>query len=408
MTLDWISLGIGLFIGAAAAFVFFGSKLAAMRERLRQREDAVGDIDGAFAKLAQEALTRSNEQFLQLAQERLKNVQADGAHDLEKRQKAIADLVDPIGKTLKDMEGKIEHLGKAGTGIETQLKTFAEDQRMLRQETQNLVQALRNPAARGRWGEMQLQRTLELVGMVEGTHYVQQQSVQAEGVKRLPDFIIKLPGKMEIIIDVKAPIEPYWDAMEKADTEAAQRNAADSFKRKVREHLKQLSSKEYWRHFDSPEFVVMFLPTEGLYSMAVSNDHALIEDAAKCNIILASPTTVMGLLRVAMHGWQQQAMAEEAKQVATLAADLYNRIAKFGEHMSKLGRNLNTALGAYNQAVGSLESSVLPGARKFKDLHIQTGGREIPELVALEETPRGLSAPELVEGIERDKITEDA
>lgn len=403
MTLDWVSLFIGLLAGAIVAAAFFTSRLAAMRERLRHREEAMEEVDGVFAKLAQEALSRSNEQFLQLAQERLKNLQADGAHDLEKRQKAISELVDPIGKTLKDMEGKIEHLGKAGTGIETQLKTFAEDQRMLRQETQNLVRALRNPAARGRWGEMQLQRTLELIGMVEGTHFVQQQSVQADGVKRQPDFIIKMPGQMEIVIDVKAPIEPYWDAMEKADTEAAQLNAAESFKRKVRDHLKQLSSKEYWRHFDSPEFVVMFMPTEGLYSMAVSNDPGLIEDAAKHNIILASPTTVMGLLRVAMHGWQQQAMAEEAKQVSMLAAELYNRIAKFGEHMGKLGRALNTGMTAYNQAVGSLESSVLPGARKFKDLHIQTGGREIPDLAALEETPRGISAPELLSADEEDE-----
>ena len=406
MTLDWVSLLLGLAVGAALAFVFFGSRLAAMRERLRRREDSMEELDGTFAKLAQEALSRSNEQFLQLAQERLKNVQADGAHDLEKRQKAIAELVDPIEKTLKEMEGKIEHLGKAGTGIETQLKTFAEDQRMLRQETQNLVRALRNPAARGRWGEMQLARTLEMIGMVEGTHFVQQQTMNADNARGRPDFIIKLPGQMEIVIDVKTPIEPYWDAMEHADSEAAQRDAAESFKRKVRDHLKQLSSKEYWRHFDSPEFVVMFLPTEGLYSMAVSNDPKLIEDAANSNIILASPTTVMGLLRVAMHGWQQQAMAEEAKQVSNLAADLYNRIAKFGEHMGKLGRALNTGMNAYNQAVGSLESSVLPGARKFKDMHIQTGGREIPELVALEDTPRGISAPELV--TEDDKVTEDA
>lgn len=414
MTLDWISLGLGLAIGAILAGLFMGAKISALRERIRHREEAMGGIDGAFAKLAQEALAASNEQFLQLAQERLKNVQADGAHDLEKRQKAIAELVEPIGKTLKEINEQNQNLGKSVTTVDAHLKNFAEDQRMLRKETQNLVRALRNPSARGRWGEMQLARTLELVGMVEGTHFLQQQNVNAEGAKLQPDFVIKLPGQMEIIIDVKAPVEPYWDAMENADSEAAQRAASDNFKRKVREHLKALGSKEYWRHFDSPEFVVMFLPTEGLYSMAVSNDPSLIEDAANSNIILASPTTVMGLLRVAMHGWQQQAMAEEAKQVSSLAADLYNRIAKFGDHMGKLGRALNTGMNAYNQAVGSLESSVLPGARKFKDLHIQTGGREIPELAALEDTPRHIAAPELLaeddadEDKAREKVKEEA
>lgn len=370
--------------------------MAGLRERLRQAETAHGDMEAAFSLTAQEVLRKSGEDFLRLAQEKLKQAQAEGGHDLEKRQKAISDLVDPIGKTLKEMEGKIEHLGKAGIGIETQLKTFAEDQRLLRQETQHLVQALRNPAARGRWGEMQLQRALEMIGMIEGTHYLQQQTSVADGVRRQPDFIIRMPGEMEIVIDVKTPVEPYWVALERAESEAARDAALDTFRKNVREHLKQLSAKEYWRAFGTPEFVVMFLPTEGLYSMAVSNDPALIEDAAKSNVILASPTTLMGLLRVIMHGWQQHKMAEEAQNISALASDLYSRIATFGEHMLKLGRNLGTAVGAYDDAVGSLERSVLPGARKLKDMHVQTGGKEIPELKDLSRGARALTAPELL------------
>lgn len=380
MTMDaTIYTALGFVIGAfvsAAFFVWFG---------------------GRFKLTAHEAVQSAHEAFLNLAEQRLREAHKDGAHDLEKRQKAVADMVDPIGKSLKDMESKIENLGKAGAGLESQLKNFAQDQRLLRQETQNLVSALRNPAARGRWGEMQLQRTLELTGMVEGQHFIQQISVNSDGTRRRPDFIIRMAGGAEIVIDVKAPIEPYWDALEKADTEAAQRDASETFKRKVREHLKALGSKDYWRNFNSPEFVIMFLPTEGLYSMAISNDPGLIEDAANSNVILASPTTVMGLLRMAMHGWQQQSMAEEAQKVALLASDLYSRIAKFGELMQKVGRNLGTAVSAYNEAVGSLESKLLPGARKFKDLHVQTGGREIPDLGAVDDAPREIAAPELLE-----------
>lgn len=396
MTLDFISVLLGLALGAAAAAGFFAWKMAGLRERLRLAEEAKGAMGDAFSLTAQEVLRKTQEDFLRLAQEKLKQAQAEGGHDLEKREKAIADLVNPIDRTLKDMQGKIEGLGKTGAGLDAQLKNFAEDQRLLRQETQNLVQALRNPAARGRWGEMQLQRALEMIGMVEGTHYLQQQTAMADGVRRQPDFIIKMPGEMEIVIDVKTPVEPYWEALEKAESEAGRDAAFDSFRRNVREHLKQLSAKEYWRAFGTPEFVVMFLPTEGLYSMAVSNDPALIEDAAKSNVILASPTTLMGLLRVVMHGWQQQKMAEEAKNISALASDLYSRIATFGEHMLKLGRNLSTAVGAYDDAVGSLERSVLPGARKLKDMHVQTGGKEIPELKDLSRGTRALSAPELL------------
>ena len=396
MSLDFISILVGAGAGFIIAALLGAWKMAALRERLHQAEAAHGKMGDAFSLTAQEVLRKSQEDFIVLAQEKLKQAQAEGGHDLEKRQKAIAELVAPIGKTLKEMEGKIEHLGKAGAGLDAQLKNFAEDQRMLRQETQHLVQALRNPAARGRWGEMQLQRALEMIGMVEGTHYLQQQTAMADGMRRQPDFIIKMPGEMEIIIDVKTPVEPYWAALEQADSEAARDSALDTFRKNVREHLKQLSAKEYWRAFGTPEFVVMFLPTEGLYSMAVSNDPALIEDAAKNNVILASPTTLMGLLRVVMHGWQQQKMAEEAKNISALASDLYSRIATFGEHMLKLGRNLSTAVGAYDDAVGSLERSVLPGARKLKDMHVQTGGKEISELKELGKSARSLSAPELL------------
>lgn len=386
-SLDILSAGIGFAVGILLVLAFVLPKLA----RMKESQSYMGQV---FDQLAQDSLRKSQEQFLQMAEEKLKQSQKDGAHDLEKRQKAVADLIDPIGKSLKDMENKIETLGKAGAGLEAQLKTFAEDQRFLRDQTQSLVQVLRNPTARGRWGEMQLQRTFELIGFMEGTHYKSQKSVLADGNTQKPDFIVTLPNGVEIVIDVKTPLDPYWQMLDEVGTKD-EGNAAIEFRKKIRDHLKALSTKDYWRQFDSPEFVVMFLPSESLYSLAVSQDQTLLEEASRANIILASPTTIMGLLRVVMYGWQQQKIADEAKTVATLGSDLYRRISIFGEHITKLGRSLGTAVERYNDAVGSLDQGILPVLRKFKDLQVPTGGKELPEAIALDSTPRLVSAPEL-------------
>ncbi|MCB9978591.1 MAG: DNA recombination protein RmuC [Rhodospirillales bacterium] len=400
MILDPVSGGVGLAVGVAVGagigVLVALWRTAALRARIDHITGDRAEMDGTFRSVAQDALKTASEQFLILAKERLGQAQADGAHDLEKRQKAVAEIIDPISKTLKDMEGKLDILGKAGSGIESQLRLFAEDQRLLRQETNNLVNALRNPAARGRWGEMQLARTLEMVGMVEGVHYVQQMPVRADGAALRPDFVIRLPGGMEIVIDVKAPMEPYWKALEEAGDEAARTAAVQSFRTTVRNHLRTLSGKDYWRSFNSPEFVVMFLPTESLYSLAITSDPDLLEEAARARVIIASPTTVMGLLRVAMYGWQQQKLADEARRISDLALELYRRVGKFGDHMMKVGRNLDTAVGAYNQAVGSLESMVLPGVRRLKDYQAPSGSQEIPEIKTLETLSRPLSAPELL------------
>lgn len=385
----WVGAMVGLGIGLLI-HLWRAARLGARIEHLTQDRTA---LDSAFRNVAQDALKGASEQFLMLAQERLRQVQAESGHDLDKRQKAIADLADPIQKSLKEMETRLETLGKAGFGLESQLKVFAEDQRLLRQETQHLVRALRNPAARGRWGEMQLQRALEMVGMVEGVHFVQQEQIQGDAARIRPDFVIHLPGGMDIVIDVKAPMDPYWNAMDAAHTDQDRAAALEVFRRAVRGHLKSLAAKDYWRGFDSPEFVVMFLPTESLYSFAVSADPDLLEEAARQKVIIASPTTVMGLLRVAMYGWQQQKLAEEARTIATLAADLYRRVTRFAEHMLKVGRNLDTAVGAYNQAVGSLESMVLPGVRKLKDYQVATGAQDIPHFAAIETAARPLALP---------------
>lgn len=388
LAIDPLSLLAGVALGALAVAVWALPRFA----RLKQTQDTMGQT---FEALAQQSLRNSQEQFLQLAAEKLKQSQMEGSFDLERRQKSIADLVDPIGKTLKDMETRIEGLGKTGAGLEAQLKTFSDDQRFLREQTQNLVQALRNPAARGRWGEMQLQRAFEMVGFVEGLHYKAQKSVQnGEGTSLKPDFIVTLPNGIQIVIDVKTPLDPYWQMLDQTDPQLQEQTLV-GFRQKVRDHLKSLSQKDYWRQFDSPEFVVMFLPSEGLYALAVSQDQNLIEEASRYNVILASPTTIMGLLRVVMYGWQQQKIADEARTVATLASDLYRRISIFGDHMGKLGRSLNGAVEGYNKAVGSMDQMVLPVLRKFRDLQVPTGGKDIPEALAIEPTPRIPSSPEL-------------
>jgi DNA recombination protein RmuC len=241
---------------------------------------------------------------------------------------------------------------------------------------------------------MQLKRTFELIGFIEGVHYSSQKSVQADGNTQKPDFIVTLPNGIQIVIDVKTPLDPYWQMMDEVGTKD-EGNALIEFRKKIRDHLKALSTKDYWRQFDSPEFVVMFLPSESLYSLAVSNDQSLLEEASRANIILASPTTIMGLLRVVMYGWQQQQIADEAKTVAILGSDLYRRISIFGDHLSKVGRGLNTAVERYNDAVGSLDQGVLPVLRKFKDLQVPTGGKDIPDASMIETTTRLISSPEL-------------
>ena len=394
MTIDILSVIIGLIIGALAVAAFLLPKLS----RAKRDEEKLA---ATFETLAAESMRRNQDQFLTLATEKLKMAQMESAHDLEKRQTAISGIVEPIGKTLKDMEMRIEHLGRTGAGLEAQLKNFADDQKNLSKHTQQLAQAMKNPVIRGKWGEMQLQRALEFAGLKEKIHYDTQVSVQGEGGSQRPDFIINLPTGVQIVIDVKTPLDPYFALVEEVNEEAQERNLM-TLRKSVRDHIKTLSSKNYAKQFNSPEFVVMFLPSEGLYSTAIGNDPELLEEASKNHIILASPATVMGLLRVVMFGWQQQKMAEEAKNISGLAVDLFDRIGTFSNHINKLGKNLGTAMGSYNDAIGSMERSVLTTARKLKELHVTS--KEMPGVNLIETLPRQITAPALLKE-ENDTLT---
>lgn len=394
------SLLIGVMGGVLLLAAFLVPYLLRLeRERAMLRAEkaagatAAAAMDDHFKTAAMQALQTTQAQFLTLAQERLSSVQKDASFDLEKRHKAIADLVDPIGKTLKEVEGRLEILGQAGAVLDNHLKNFAEDQKLLRAQTASLVQVLRNSGQRGRWGEMQLARTLELVGMVENVHFRQQVSVQGEHAQQRPDFILHLPGHLSIVVDVKTPLEPYWaladhDGMVPAADDAQLR----SFRDHLRNHVKQLSTKEYWRQFDSPQFVIMFLPTEGLFSLAVNTDKTLIEDAAAAGVILASPTTILGLLRVVMHAWAQQALAENAREIGKMSVELNGRMRTFFDHLQKLGRNLGTAVNAYNSAIGTAEARIMPQLRKIEEFQGEAPG-DWPELAQLEHTPRDIVVP---------------
>ena len=391
--LDAASFAIGTLIGLGLAAIYFIGKIV----KLSRENARLENMGQTFDSLAQESLKKSSETFLQLAEMKLKQAHADGAHDLEKRQKAIADLLAPVNKTLETMDEKLKDLEKvrlsAYTELRTQVENMNNDQAKLRQETSSLVQALRSPSTRGQWGEMQLKRCLEMAGMVEGVHF----DLQVTTESQRPDAVINLPGGKQVIIDAKAPIDSYLNAFKDDATEQERSHALDNHARHVKEHMKSLGRKSYWAQFESPEFVIMFLPGESYFSAALERDPGLIEAGVEQKVIPASPTTLISLCKAVMYGWSQEKLAESAREISDLGLELYKRVSVFGRHMQNVGTGLERALKSYNSAVGSLESNVLPQARRFTDLHV--GQKEdMPSLTAIETGTRELSAPELTSG----------
>lgn len=396
----------GIMLGALVMSLFFllkRQKLIIQNAELKAQvkaeklalETAGATLDARFKDTAQAALSQSSEHFLALAQERLKATQSDNAHDMEKRQKAISDLVDPVGKALKTMDEKLAHLEtarvKAYAELETHIQGMTADQTKLRQETSTLVQALRSPSTRGQWGEMQLKRCLEMAGMIEGVHFEQQ--VTANNGQR-PDVIVKLSGGQCLVIDSKAPLEGYLDAIKEGISEDDRRVGLERHARHVRTHIKQLGSKSYWEQFDTPEFVVMFLPGESYFSAALEIDPSLIESGVDQKVIPASPTTLISLLKAVMYGWRQEQLAENAREISELGSELYKSLSTFSGHVQKVGRGLSGAMNSYNDAIGSLERNVLPKARKFDELEVSSQIKDIDTLDPIDHSIRALNAPE--------------
>lgn len=363
-----------------------------LHEKTAFLEKMQNEIVERMKGISLEAVRHNQETFLHLANASFQKLQTQTNHEFEKKEKAIHELVKPVKDSLEKFDNKIQDLEKARigayVGLKEQVNSLIETQKQLRQETSNLVQALRSPVARGRWGEIQLRRVVELAGMLDHCDFFQQESVTAEDKRFRPDLLIRLPGKKNVVIDAKVPLEAYLEAIECQDEEKRRGKMRDHA-RQVKQHVQLLGRKSYWDQFQpSPEFVVLFLPGETFFSAALEQDPGLIEMGVDQQVIIATPTTLIALLRAVAYGWRQEKLSENAEQVSALGRDLYKRIADMGSHWVKVGKSLSASVEAYNKAVGSLESRVLVSARQFKDLDWVGVDKEIEPLEQIVQIPR--------------------
>lgn len=385
-----------------------------MQEKLDLLNQAEVKLADSFKALSAEALKSNNQSFLALAQENLKAFQEKAKGELENRQQAIDQIVQPLKDSLEKVDGKIHELEKNRIGayseLREQVKALATSQSQLQAETGNLVKALRAPHVRGRWGEIQLRRVVELAGMLQYCDFVEQESVITEDVRIRPDVIVRLPGNRTIVIDSKVPFDAFYESISTSDDEVRSIKLKEHA-RIVRTHILALSRKSYWESVQpTPEFVLLFLPGETFYSAALENDPKLIEDGVGQGVIIATPTTLIALLKAVSYGWRQEQMAENAQEVSKLGKDLYDRLRTFTNHFADIGRGLDRALESYNKGVGSLEARVLVTARKFKERGA-IAGDDIDTVEPIDKASRTLALdegglfPDLVAG---ESLEEDA
>jgi len=369
----------------------------AASEKQALLEDLQAKLQDTFKALSSDALKNNNQSFVELAKSHLATFQEAAKGDLELRQKSIEGLVKPIKESLTQVDAHLQGMEKsrqnAYVELCQQVKFLASDQVDLKKETRKLVDALRRPTVRGRWGEMQLRRVVELAGMVNYCDFSEQANVTTEDGRLRPDMVVRLPGGKNVVVDAKAPLEAYLNAYESQDEDLRKRSM-QAHARQIRDHMTKLGQKSYCEHLKfTPEFVVMFLPGEIFFSSALEYDPALIEEGVKHNVIVASPTTLIALLKAVAYGWQQEKVAESAQQVSELGRELYKRIVTLAEHFARVGKGLSGAVDAYNKTVSSLESRVLVQARRFKEL-AAAPEKELPALEPLEVTTREVQQSE--------------
>jgi DNA recombination protein RmuC len=365
----------------------------AAEQRLADLAESKAKLMESFKALSADALQSNNAAFLNLAQATLAKFQEGARGDLDKRQAAINELVKPVRETLQKFDVKIGEIEKvrleAYSGLTQQVRGLAETQVTLQREASNLVKALGTPRVRGRWGELQLRRVVELAGMLEHCDFVEQAHVATEDGALRPDVVVRLPGGKSLVIDAKTPMDAYLAALE-APTEPERRVKLLEHARNVREHMKLLGAKSYWKQFQpAPEFVVLFIPGESFFSAALEADPELIDRQIDENhVIASSPTTLIALLRAAAYGWRQEALEQNAQEISRLGRDLYERIATMSEHFGRVGTSLKGAVDNYNKAMASLESRVLVSARRFQELKAADAAKELPPPGQVDAAPR--------------------
>lgn len=416
----WIEFGgpalaAGLLLGALITWLIARSQQKRLADDIRLLETRIKDQDAlqterdsaydaattrlatAFSDLANQSLKSNSETFLRLAEQNLGTHQERAKRELGDREQAVENLVKPIRDALQQSQKQIADLEKSRSeaygGIKAQLESMQSSQQSLAQETQNLVNALRRPEVRGRWGEITLRRLVELAGMVEHCDFQEQVHTASDEKSIRPDMIVRMPDQRELVVDVKTPLDAYLEAVEAKD-DAQRQLGLTRHARNVRNHIRMLSSKAYWEQFSrSPEFVILFIPGDQFLSAALNEDPDLIETALSQQIILATPTSLVALLKAVAYGWRQLALADNAEEIRTLAEDLYGRLSTFVSHLNKVGKQLSSSVDNYNRAMGSLERKVLPGARRFVELGIHPK-KEIEPIESIEAVPRSLVEPQ--------------
>lgn len=369
----WITALLALFTGFLIAQFFAKQK---HRKLEHEFDDQIDQLSHTFNSLSQQALHNNNESFLSLAQQSFKQLQSNASHELQTREQSIANLLQPIKQSMEQTDQQLRQLNQDRKITETklgeQIANLLNSQHSLQSETRNLVTALRRPEVRGQWGELTLKRLVELAGMSEYCDFAEQISIKTdEGILR-PDMLIRLPSERQLVVDVKTPLDAYISA-----TEATEDSVQDAFlkqhSRNVKERIKELARKQYWQQFDkSPDFVILFIPGDQFLSAALDHDKNLLEYALQQRILLATPTSLVGLLRAVAYGWNQDSLDKNSEQIRILGQTLYSRLQKLTEHLNKLGKNLDQSVEQFNKVVGSYQSNTLPAARKLSELGISS------------------------------------